>query len=192
MQNVDSAEVVHGLFTMKGSVDTVAMGMLYMDEESIMPLVLEGGNMKISITNSELRVSGTPLNDKLYTFFDKKNSLDMKVEELKRREAKMIMNGEDPVHIHQQLVREGELLSGEINDFVKGFIEENSNNVLGPGVFVMLFPYPVMTPQIEEIVKSAPVEFRNNKLVKQYISKARENLELLKDKRPDATLPPSY
>lgn len=34
---LDSAEVVHGLFSMKGKVDSVQMVTLYMDDESIMP-----------------------------------------------------------------------------------------------------------------------------------------------------------
>lgn len=38
---VDSAEVIHGLFSMKGPVDSVMMVTLYMDDEGIMPLVLE-------------------------------------------------------------------------------------------------------------------------------------------------------
>ena len=40
---VDSAEVIHGLFSMKGPVDSVMMVTLYMDDEGIMPLVLEDG-----------------------------------------------------------------------------------------------------------------------------------------------------
>ena len=40
---LDSAEVVHGLFSMKGKMDSVQMVTLYMDEESIMPIVLESG-----------------------------------------------------------------------------------------------------------------------------------------------------
>ena len=40
---LDSAEVVHGGFSMKGKIDSVQMVTLYMDEESIMPIVLESG-----------------------------------------------------------------------------------------------------------------------------------------------------
>ena len=38
---VDSAEMVHGWFKMKGPVDSVRMVTLYMNEEGLMPLVLE-------------------------------------------------------------------------------------------------------------------------------------------------------
>ena len=43
---VDSAEVLHGAFKMSGAVDSVIMVTLYMDEESIMPLVLEEGKIQ--------------------------------------------------------------------------------------------------------------------------------------------------
>ena len=74
--NIDSAEVVHGLFSMKGKVDSVVMATLYIGDESIMPLVIEKGNIQVSITNTELVAKGTALNNALYAFIDKKNSLD--------------------------------------------------------------------------------------------------------------------
>lgn len=47
-----------------------------------------------------------------------------------------------------------------MNDYVKEFISTNYDNVLGPGVFMMLcssMPYPIMTPQIDEIISNAPL-----------------------------------
>ncbi len=58
------------------------MATLYMDDEAIMPLVIEKGNIKITITNTELAAKVPPLNDALYDFIDKKNAMDMKIEEL--------------------------------------------------------------------------------------------------------------
>ena len=73
--NVDSAEVIHGHFKMKGRTDSVMMVTLYMDQEGIMPLVLEDGKIVVSISNTQLIAKGTSLNDKLYEFIDKRNSL---------------------------------------------------------------------------------------------------------------------
>ena len=50
---LDSAEVVHGLFSMKGKVDSVQMVTLYMDDESIMPIVLESSKIKVTISNTD-------------------------------------------------------------------------------------------------------------------------------------------
>jgi hypothetical protein len=181
---VDSAEVVHGEFTMKGSVDSVQMVSLFMDDENIMPMVLEGGNIDINISNTKLTVKGTPLNDKLYAFVDKKASMDAKIEDLSHKEAKMILNGVDPAEISQILTKESDQLNNEMNAYVKSFIAENYENVLGPGVFLMMssnFPYPLMTPAMEEIVKNSPDKFKNNPLIKEYVSKAHENMQSIQE-----------
>lgn len=57
---LDSAEVVHGLFSMKGKVDSVQMVTLYMDDESIMPIVLESGKIKVTISNTDLKQQELP------------------------------------------------------------------------------------------------------------------------------------
>ena len=54
---LDSAEVAHGLFSMKGKVDSVQMVTLYMDDESIMPIVLENGKIKVNISNSDIKAT---------------------------------------------------------------------------------------------------------------------------------------
>lgn len=193
MVDVDSAEVIHGNFKMNGNIDSVAMAMLYMDEESIMPLVLEDGKINICIAHTEQKVHGTPLNDKLYSFIDKKNTLDGRMEELRRKEAKMIMNGEDPMAIQAKMVGESEKLSAEMDQYIKKFIIDNCDNVLGPNVFIMLcnsFPYPMMTPQIEEIVNGASETFKNNHLVQEYVNKARENMRLMQENHSRPVSPP--
>lgn len=182
--DVDSAEVIHGLFSMKGQVDSVLMVTLYMDDESIMPFVLESGDIEISIDNTQLAVKGTSLNDALYEFINKKNAMDLKIEELERKEARMVMEGADLADIHTQLAQEGEVLIKDMNQYVKKFISDNYENVLGPSVFMMLcssLPYPILTPQIEDIMKDAPYSFKSNKMVTEFFSKAKDNMQLIEE-----------
>ncbi len=183
MVNVDSAEVVHGIFKMEGVADSSVIASLYMDDESIMPFVIEKGKIAINIDNARIIVSGTPLNDRLYDFVGKKTSLDDRAYELERQESRMIMDGKSPEEIHVEIMKEREKLATEMNDLAKQFIQKNYDNVLGPGVFIMLcgsFEFPVMTPLIEEIVNGAPESFTNNPLVKEYVAVARANMERLK------------
>lgn len=182
--DVDSAEVIHGLFSMKGSLDSVMMVTLFMDDESIMPLVLEKGNIAVAISNTELSAKGTSLNNALYEFIDKKNSMDVQIEELQRKEARMVMDGYDLDDIHRQLTREGDSLVQNMNGYVKKFISDNYETVLGPSVFMMLcssLPYPIMTPQIEDIMKDAPYSFKNHKMVKEFTTKAKDNMQLIEE-----------
>jgi hypothetical protein len=180
MVSVDSAEVVHGLFSMQGEIDSAVIASLYMDEQSIMPLVVEKGDIQIQIETARINVSGTPLNDELYRFVAEKEALDDRAYEVERMESRMIMEGKSMEEVEHAIRKERELLSKEMDSLVKGFIQKNYNNVLGPGVFVMLcsnFPYPVLTPLIEEIVADAPESFKNDALVKEYMEAAQKNME---------------
>ena len=184
MINVDSAEVVHGLFSMNGPVDSSFIASLYMDDQSIMPFVVERGNIEILIDNAIIKVTGTPLNDCLYEFVGKKNSLDDRAYEVERMESRMIMDGKSSEEIEVEMTKEREKISEEMNKLAKEFIQANYENVLGPGVFLMLcnsFPYPVLTPVVEEIVNEAPESFRNHPMIKEYMKVARENMEKLKE-----------
>ena len=184
MMNVDSAEVIHGMFKMQGEIDTTMIASLYMDDQSIMPLVMEKGSIEIQIDNGRITVKGTPLNERLYDFVGKKSSLDDRAYEVERMESRMIMDGHPMDVVEMEINKEREKLTSEMNDLVKTFIQDNYENVLGPGVFLMLcngFPYPLLTPLMEEIVDKAPDSFKNHSLIKEYVEVARENMQKMND-----------
>ena len=183
---VDSPEGVHGLFAMKGAADTTRMVTLFMDDESIMPLILEDGKVDVVISNAELTAKGTPLNDALYEFIDRRNGMELQLGELERKEARMVLDGANLEDVHASLVKEEETLVKEMNTYIKGFIKDNFENVLGPSVFMMMcstLPYPVMTPEIEDILRTAPASFKEHFFVKDYLSKAKENMKLLEEQK---------
>lgn len=183
---VDSAEVIHGLFSMKGPVDSVMMVTLYMNNEGIMPLVLEDGKIEVSISNTQLSAKGTLLNNQLYEFINKRNAMEIQIEELDRKEARMVLDGANLEDVRRELAKEGESLVKEMNDYVKTFIIDNYENVLGPSIFMMVYsslPYPIMTPQIEDIMRTAPQTFKNNQFVRDYLTKAKENMQLIEERR---------
>jgi hypothetical protein len=183
---IDSAEVIHGIFSMEGAVDSAMIASLYMDDESIMPFVVEEGDIRIQIDNTHIMVTGTPLNDRLYHFVKSRSVLEDRVYEVERMESRMIMDGKSEEEIVLEVGKEREKLSNELDELAKTFIQENYENVLGPGVFIMLcngFPYPVVTPVIEEIVNGAPEKFKNNQMVKGYMETARENMKKLQTSR---------
>lgn len=183
MTNLDSAEVVHGMFRMEGVADSAIIASLYMDDESIMPFVVEKGRISIDIGSARMLAGGTPLNDRLYGFVGKKISLDDRAYELERLESRLIMDGKTEEEIHLELDTERQKLADEMNALAKNFIQENYDNVLGPGVFIMMcnaFPYPVLTPLVEEILDAAPDSFRDHPMIKEYVDAARTNMERLK------------
>lgn len=66
---LDSCKVIHGRFNFDGSMDSVVLAMLYTDNQCVMPVVIENGSLDIQVDNVAQRVTGGPLNDRLYGFF---------------------------------------------------------------------------------------------------------------------------
>jgi len=178
LKSIDSCEVVHGQFRFAGLLDSVRMANLFMDEESIMPIVLEQGEISIKIDNAAQTVGGTPLNDKLYEFIDFHNQLGNQMAELSHKQSQMLLDGLDEGDINRQLNAEAAEIARREDSLVTNFIVDNFDNVLGPGVFMMItsgYRYPVLTPQIEDIMSKATAKFKDNPYVKEYYQVATEN-----------------
>ena len=178
LKNIDSCEVVHGQFRFAGLLDTVRMANLFMDDESIMPIVLEKGEISIKIDNASQTVFGTPLNDRLYELIDFHNQLGNQMAELSHKQSRMMLDGIDENDINRQLNIEAAEIARKEDSLVTNFIVENFDNVLGPGVFMMItsmYRYPVLTPQIEDIMSKATSKFKNDPYVKDYYQVATEN-----------------
>lgn len=178
MKTIDSCDVVHGEFHFTGLLDTICMASLYMDDESIMPLVLEEGNIVIKIGDAIQGVSGTPMNDSLYQFIDKHSQLTNRMTELTHRQSQMLLDGVDEETIDEELSTEAAQIAEEEDLLVTGFIVRNFDNVLGPGIFMMVtsqYRYPLLTPQIEDIMSKATAKFKNDPYVRDYYQTAQEN-----------------
>lgn len=178
LKSIDSCEVVHGEFHFTGLLDTVRMASLYMDDESIMPVVLEKGEITIKIDNARQMVGGTMLNDSLYKFIDKHNQLTNQMNELSHKQSQMLLEGIDEDVINRQLNQEAAQIAAEEDRLVVKFIEANFDNVLGPGVFMMItsqYRFPILTPQIEDIMSKATQKFKNDPYVREYYQTAQEN-----------------
>ena len=179
LKSIDSCDIVHGQFHFNGILDTVRMANLFMDDQRIMPVVLEEGEIVIKLDNAAQSVGGTPLNDKLYKFIDKHKQLDNRMSELSHKQSQMMLEGVDELTINEHLNAEAEKIAAEEDKLVTSFIVENFDNVLGPGVFMMItsgFNVPVLTPQIEDIMSKATEKFKNDPYVKEYYQVASENM----------------
>lgn len=169
---VDSAEVIHGLFRMEGKLDSTVMASLYMDDQNIMPLVIEKGKIQIKIDNTCITATGTPLNNKLYEFVARKNALDDRAYEIERMESRMIMDGKPFSEVEQEIAKERANLSDEFDKLVKEFVQNNYENVLGPAIFQMMsngYTSPKITPLMEQILKEAPESFRSHTMVRSLV-----------------------
>ena len=177
---LDSCEVLHGKFRMAGKADSTLIATLFLDGNPIMPLIVEPGRMEVVISNIHLGVSGTPLNDSLYSFIARKYKLDFRAMELERLESQMIMNGYGEAEIQARLDSAYQVLSDEMQTLVCGFIGDNFHNVLSLCGFSMLcngLPYPIITPLIQSVIDDAPQVFLDHPSVSAFLEMARDNTE---------------
>ena len=185
-KNIDSCDVVHGQFHFDGNLDSVRMANIFMDDEAVLPLVLESGDINVKLDDAQQIVSGTPLNDKLFKFFKKYQQLQNQQMELVHKHDQAIMNGNDMEVVTRKLNEEAIQLADQEDKLVTYFVTENFDNVLGPGVFFMVTmrnQYPMLSPWIEDIMSKATEHFKNDPYVKDYYQKAQENEQIMNGTR---------
>ena len=195
-KKLDSCDVVHGKFGFSGSLDSVCIANIFMDEESVLPLVLEDGDIIVKLDDAQQNVSGTPLNDKLFKFFNKYNQLKNQEQELVHKHDQAIMNGSNMEVVNARLNSEAERLSGLEDKLMTSFVCEKFDYALGPGVIFMVprgYDYPELTPWIEDIMSKATDKFKNDAYVKDYYAKAQENQQIMNGMKdvPMTATPPT-
>lgn len=182
IHKVDSCDVIHGNFEFSGKVDSVEWANIYMDDQSLLPVVLEQGDIFIKLDNTQQVLGGTPLNDKLFKFLKSFDQLQSQAEDLQRRQMQGIMNGMSEDSAFQMILPESNRLNQKMDQLVTKFVMENYDNVLGPGAFMMctsMFQYPVFTPWIEDVWSKATPMFKNNPYVKAYYAAAKQNESIM-------------
>lgn len=177
LATVASGTIAHGKFTVNGQIDSTIMADLFVGDNLLFPIVLEQGKISVKINDNELSFGGTPLNEELNKFFKSRDSLQIKVRDIQKLEYDLTVAQVDEQTKNQRLMAEMEKINAEEDRMVTSFIKDHYDNALGIGVFVMLLnnmQYPVMTPQIEDILMSAPEKFKQNSFVKHYQDAAKE------------------
>lgn len=179
-QTLDSCKVLHGQFNMSGALDSTIFARLFIGPNDYIPIVLEKGDVQVSIGNSTVRMYGTPLNDRLYSFLTRRDSLSILRAELPRRESEMYLEGYSQDEIIDELAHSEMALNRELDRLETQFIVDNFDNVLGVAWFMKLcgaaeqiFGYPTTTPQIDEIYGRAPEAFRQQRDVKSFMDKCK-------------------
>lgn len=173
LQPIDSAEIVHGNFKMSGDVDSTMMVVLYMDRRPLGIMVLESGNISVDVGNVDVKISGTELNDKLYSFTKKKMEYENVLSTLDSKLAKRVMEGADYDEVKDSLSMESERLVKEYDEHILNFIKSNYDNVLSAGVFLLMCystPPEALPESFYSLYKTAPESFRNNETIRKYVS----------------------
>lgn len=201
IKNIDSCDVVHGQFQFAGTIDSVRIGSIILDENVGLPVVLESGDIQVKIDNTQESVTGTPLNDKLSAFRAKFNQLASQDADLVHKHDQAIMNGQDMNAVNQRLSVEKEQINAKMDKLVTSFVRENFDNVLGPYIFISTcmsrYQVPMLDAWIEDIMSTATDKFKNDPMVKEYYQAAQDNEQIMNGMKeapsatPSGTTPPS-
>ncbi len=179
-RSIDSAHVVHGKFGFRADVDSALQTLLFVDEDPqpIMPILLEGTAITVTITETEQRVDGSALNDSLAAFMSQYNAIRQRMMQLPRLEAKLITEGVSPADASVRMLSEQVELVNDHEALVMPFIKRHFNDVLGPAAFLIVtadMDVPVMVPWIEELITFASPQFLADPYVSEFVRIAREN-----------------
>lgn len=183
LKNLDSCDVVHGQFHFAGSVDSVRVGTILLDENNGLPVVLESGDIQVKIDNTQESVTGTPLNDRLTKFRQKFTQLMNQSAELVHVHDQAIMNGRNMNSVNAKLAAESDRINQRMDKLVTKFVEENFDNVLGPYIFINTcmnrYNAPMLDAWIEDIMSKATEKFKNDPMVKEYYEAAQQNQNIM-------------
>ncbi len=180
--DMDTALVTHGKFTFTGKTDSATMAILFLGTQGVMPIVIENGHLSMHLTEADPCISGSEMNDSLNTFIHRKTQIDNLLLDLPNLETRMLLDGVDMDEVARHLNAELQRLQQQNERLVVNFIKRNYNNVMAPGVFMIMahaMPFPTMTPVIEDLVTNAPARFLNDPFVKLFLRQAKENDEAL-------------
>ncbi len=181
-QGLDSCDVVHGKFKFSGNLDSVQVVMLCMDNEAVIPVVLEDGKINVKMNAHKTECTGTPLNDTLTAFNNKYRQLLMQMADLPRQQSQAIMNAEDMDEVNRRLAITQQQLLTQEDKLISGFIADNFDNCLAPYVFLLAtesYQYPILTPWIEALMVKATDTFKNNPIIKEYMKAAQHNQDVM-------------
>ena len=178
---IDSAKVVHGQFVFSGTVDTITMATMALPDDFPLLMVLEDGDINISIENTRKQVSGSPLNESLYSFLGQLDALDGQLDpmcfELSHlthlSRMSQMMTGrfqESPYLI--ELRSKVSAMCRNREGLIAEFIIDNSDNVMGPYVFMVSVcdnSFPLTRTCVERIISDSHPQFFIDPFVAQFM-----------------------
>ena len=181
LKSIDSCDVLHGKFAFRGNIDTVKVGTLFINNEGVMPVVLEEGDIVIKFNTAKQTCTGTFLNDKLNDFIEQYNQITSQIADLSHQEAQAMMDGKDMNVVYRELQQKSNSLGKESDSLITSFIEQNFDNVLGPFVFRMVTntEIPMTNAWIEALMLKATESFKNDRYVKEFMEEANHNQAIM-------------
>lgn len=180
MSEIDSATVLHGKFTFDNTTEKPRMAFLQMEgiRDVLLPIVIEEGDIKVSINKTGTKREGTLLNERLNHFVKVQDSLKYQLIEMEREYDRAFMDSEDMGEVYERLRQKSKEINEQLDLLITTSIKENFDNVLGPGIFMMqtIGLHPENYPWVTAIMLDAPESFKNDEYVRFYFQEVKREL----------------
>lgn len=181
---IDSAVVNKGHFTFHGHQREPAVAILIPDndrESAIPPLLLalQPGTIRV-IIDSVTHIGGTPLNDRLQTYEEQRQSFVRQLQTITRRYLKDYLSGQLTDSSFLSLKQDFELEQKGLEKITREYITANTDNVTS--VYLFLQNSFLFTPEEQrQLIANASPAFRKNVAIR----KVARMLARLKNVAPD-------
>lgn len=171
---IASSRVTHGSFDFMGTIDSTIVAMVPLPEGTSLPVVLELGDIQITIDNQSYVVTGSPMNDALYQFFRENDEMDEQLYQMgaqltQLEQLSQIAQMQTGHFVESDLVRDARRQSGRLYEqreqMIRDFIVANSDNVVGQYVFLASLRdchFPLSRTCVEDILKHVKPAFAQN------------------------------
>lgn len=181
---IASSRVTHGTFDFIGTIDSTIVAAVPLPEGTTLPVVIEMGDIQITIDHEHYRVMGSPMNDALYEFFRTNDEMDERLYKLgiqlsqleQLSQVSQMVTGR---FVESDLVREARRQASkeyaEREKLIRDFIVDNSDNVLGQYVFLASlrdYRFPLSKGCVDDILNHVKPTFTHNPRIASFL---REN-----------------
>ena len=150
-EKIDSALVIDGKFTFKGTVNEVDLIRIDLAHKLFTNIILESGEITVDLSDP-LKVSGTPLNNQLIIFQKEKQVLSDSIREgynkIKSKYA------DDQETFMEMMEKESAVFLNKYNLFNNGYFYANKDNALGKYIFISWY-YELSIEKLDSIYADA-------------------------------------
>ena len=141
VENIDTAIVLDGSFTFTGSVDSVVLRFIALEDLAqskrgvSVPMQLEPGTLTVAF-DSVVTITGTPVNDAYTTFRVKQQEIGLAFRTTFENYNKAKQEGTLTEEMEKQVRSDFDRLNGELVGSLFAFTKENMGNELGRYQFI--------------------------------------------------------
>ena len=151
LTTVDSCSVVHGKFKFSGSLDSIRVVTICIDNLPVIPVVLEEGEVRVTLNDQMQETKGTPLNDNM----DSINVI------LAAKQRQLLMKEDELVT---------SFISANFDNCLGPYVFQLATSN---------YRYPVLVPWIEALMTKASQKFKDAPYVKEYMGVAKQNQDIM-------------